>query len=80
MADPKNETGHEPDTKAEPKAEKQRRFKVLHAAVSGHEPDPKNPGRMKDKDYNAGTIVTNDQLNGQAEQYIILGAIAPHDE
>jgi hypothetical protein len=72
MADPIKATDPESVNVA---PEPVRKFRVLHAAVSGVAPDPKNPGRTREHDYYTGTIVTDDQLGGNAAQYLVAGAI-----
>jgi hypothetical protein len=63
-----------------PEPEKVAKFRVTHGAVSGVVPDPKNPGRNKEHDFYAGSIVTDEQLSGQAAQYLVIGAIERVDE
>lgn len=52
-----------------------RTFKVLHGAVAGVTRNKK--GDLVDIDYFAGRIVREDQLEGNASEYVALGAIAP---
>lgn len=69
---------NDPQT-APAKAAPVKKFRVLHAAVSGLIPDPKKPGQTREHDFYTGSVVTDAQLDGNAAQYLIMGAIEPLD-